>query len=175
MLGESSYSVDIFILNNSSTKKIAVLREVSLWKSSCSEKVTASKKVTFLKKKLLKKSCFEEKLLRKSNCCVEVITLKKCEEVASLKNSKIIKKNYIKKNWRQSSKIRFSYHIAVWKKKSLIPERFPHPDKYSCGISLFRYAENFHSCFYRRLVRNTKKSDIRCCNFNQWWVLIVLC
>ena len=85
MLGESSYSVDIFILNNSSAKKIAVLIEVSLWKSSCSEKVTASIKVTFLKKELLKKSCFEEKLIRKSDCCVEVITLKKCEEVASLK------------------------------------------------------------------------------------------
>ena len=70
-------SVDIFIWNNSSVKKVAFLKnncpkellfsksgclvEVLLWKINYSEKITASKKVTVLEKELLKKSsCSEE-------------------------------------------------------------------------------------------------------------------
>ena len=42
--------------------------------------------MTVMKKELLKKAAVLKKwLLRESNCCVEIVTLKKCEEVASPK------------------------------------------------------------------------------------------
>ena len=90
LLWKSSSSVDIFILNNYFTKKVALLKsncpkELPIlrllllgkifalkrepcWKNNCCEKLTV------LKKKLIKK-----------DCCVEVSTLKKFEEVSSPK------------------------------------------------------------------------------------------
>ena len=42
--------------------------------------------MTLSKTKLLKKdAALKKQLLRKSNCCIELVTLKKCEEVASPK------------------------------------------------------------------------------------------
>ena len=77
-------------------KKVAVQKSnypkvVTPRQKICSEKVAILKKncckeVTVLKKELVKKAdALKKQLLGKSNCCVEVRTLKKCEEKASLK------------------------------------------------------------------------------------------
>ena len=104
LLEKSISSVDIFILNNSSARKVAVPKSnypkelpilkwwlgrsfsLSSRKSSYSGKITAAKKGLFLKRSSSKKvDDLKKQLLRKSNYCVKVITLKKYEEVASPK------------------------------------------------------------------------------------------
>ena len=89
--------------------------------------------MTLSKMELLKKSsCPEEIAAPKSNCCVEIVTLRKYEEVASP----------VAKYARGD--------IAIWKKKKknpklnqwyrlieiIFPERFPYPNKYSWRISI---------------------------------------
>ena len=81
---KSSSFLDIFILNrekqmfrkvtlikNFSFSKSGCTVEFSFWKRSYSEKITAAARKKYL--------------LRKCNYCVKVVTLKKCEKVASPK------------------------------------------------------------------------------------------
>ena len=105
LLQKINSSVYIFILNkflhqeSSCSEKVVFLKnylfwrtgcpvEVSLWKSSYSKnkKKNCRKEAILLEKELPKKvTALKKWLLRKSNCCVEVVTPKKCEEVASPK------------------------------------------------------------------------------------------
>ena len=95
-------SADIFILNNLSGRKVALPKSncpkkypiLKKWllgrsfalKSRHSEKITATRKIQFRKRSSSRKTAAQKKqLLRKSNCCVEVVSLKECEEVVSLK------------------------------------------------------------------------------------------
>ena len=66
-------------------KKLLILKKwlhcrIFVLKKSYSEKITAAK-VTVLKK-VKKAAALKKYLLRKCDCCVEVVTLKKCEKVA---------------------------------------------------------------------------------------------
>ena len=103
LLQKSSSSVDLFILNIFSAKKVAfprsncpkelpvlkkwllgwsfALKMQLFWKGSCCEEVTV------LKKDLLKKSSYsvDKAAPKKINSRVEAVTLKKCEELASPK------------------------------------------------------------------------------------------
>ena len=71
-------------------------------------------------------------MLRKSNCCVETVTLEKFEELASpkkklsRKSRQICKKGFIV--WKQKIPNKNSDYV-------IFPESFPHPDKYSWRIS----------------------------------------
>ena len=86
-------------------------------------------------KKVKKAAALKKYLLRKCDCCVEVVTLKKCEKVVCPKIELSCKS-------RNTSR----REIATWKKKNkqirlvikfnwnYFPERFPHPEKYSYEI-----------------------------------------
>ena len=94
LLRNSSSSVNTFILNNSFVKKVAVPKSnypkelpiLKWWllgrsfseKKAILKKITAAKRIDCSEKEALKKQ-----LLRKSNCWVEIITLKKCEEATT--------------------------------------------------------------------------------------------
>ena len=85
--------------------------------------------MTILKKEK-KAAVLEKQLLRKSNSCVKVVTLKKCEEVASTK------KSYPEKMATYGRR-----EVVIWNKETklglwlclveiIFPERLPHLDKY---------------------------------------------
>ena len=71
-------------------KKVTVLKNYLFSRTGCSVEVSL-KKITGAKRLFLKRSsskkvaALKKYLLRKSNFCVEVLSLKKCEEVASPK------------------------------------------------------------------------------------------
>ena len=72
-------------------EKVTVLKNYLFSRTGCSvevslKKITGAKKRLFLKRSSSKKvAALKKYLLRKSNFCVEVHSLKKCEEVASPK------------------------------------------------------------------------------------------
>ena len=117
LLWKSSSFLDIFILSSSSEKK-------AIPKSNCKEPPILNKWLFYrifapkkkLKQLLQKSDCSEKgennscsELPQKSNCCVEVVTLKKREELASTK---------IKLSWKVATYAR--REIVIWKKETQI-------------------------------------------------------
>ena len=83
-------------------------------------------------KKQKRAAALKKYLLRKCNCCVDVVTLKKCEKVAYPK---------IKLSWKRRNTCQRGNRYLQKKKKKKIdywwnyfPERFPHPEKHSYEI-----------------------------------------
>ena len=98
--------------------------------------MAAVKRWLFWKRKLLKKSSSsDKKMLEKSNCCVEVVTLKKCEEVVSPKINLSWKILYIcekgNHHFQKNPKLNSLLRLV----EIIFPERLLHPDTYSWGIS----------------------------------------
>ena len=72
-------------------RKLTILNNFLFSRSVCSVEVCSGKEA-ILKDELLKKAAvLKKQLLRESNCCIEVVTLKKCEEVASSKTKPLFK------------------------------------------------------------------------------------
>ena len=125
MLWKSSPFADICILNNSFAKKVALpksyypkeLLSILKWwllgrnfaqKKSHSEKITAAKNWLLWKRSSSKKSdALSKQLLRKSNCCVVVTDLKKCEESNFSESKAVLKKSTYARR-----------EIAIWKEIS---------------------------------------------------------
>ena len=93
-------------------------------------------------------------MLRKSNYCVKVVTLKKCNKVLSQKTNLLKKSQHIgeeKPPFEKNSQIRLMirFNLKLFSPRYsltlisihgesheiIFPEMFPHPDKYSRGIS----------------------------------------
>ena len=104
--------------------------KVSFWKRSHSEKKSAAKSGYFEKGE--NSSCSEKYLLRKCNCCVEVVTLKKCEKYNLSINKVVLKKSLHMREGKSLFEKKKSTEIRLvttfnW---NYFPERFPHPGKY---------------------------------------------
>ena len=115
-------------------------------KNNCCRKVTVLEKTaTVLKKQL---PC-------KSNSCAEVVTPKKCEEKSSPK---------IKLSWKSRSILEKGNRLLNQTRDQrclteiISPERFPHPHKYSWGIS------------YEYLPGRLKPADDGCRSQGYGWV-----
>ena len=152
LLRKSRLSVNIFILNNSFAKKVAVPKSNYPKETFYSHVAAArlkfrSEKLAILKKQLLqridcskKEACQKKQMLWRNSCsekvtCVEVVTPKKCEEVAFPKiklpwksHKKCEKRNrHLKKNPK------LNYYLRLI--KIIFSDRFAYHEKCSWGIS----------------------------------------
>ena len=97
-------------------------------------------------KKEKKAAALKKYLFRKCNCCVKVVTLKKCEKsrgneelaISLSKNTVVLKtsqhiqegKSLFEKQTQKTKQIR----LMITFNWNCLPERFPHPGKYSYEI-----------------------------------------
>ena len=169
LLWKSSSFLGIFILNSYS-EKIAVpksncRKELPILKKWLLCRIFAPKKKLFWKNNSCEKRTFLKKekttavlkkqLRRKSNCCVEVVTLKKCEGVASARiEFSWISGNICEKGNRYLKK-RNQTGLAIT--LIIFSKRFPHPYKYSWRIS-YEYLPGW--------LEPTEKEIIRLCLYH---------
>ena len=87
---------------------------------------------------------------RKSNCCVAVVTLKKCEEITSTKIELSWKSGNICEKGNRYLKKRNLIRLAIT--LIIFPKKFPHPHKYSWGIS-YEYSPGWPEPNEKEIIR----------------------
>ena len=122
-------------------------------------------------------------LLRKCNCCVDVVTLKNCEKSSLSKNKAVLKKSQHMRERKLLFELKKHKQIrlVITFNKNYFPERSPHPGKYSYEIPHEYWLEpteekiirlclchtiliNFQSCMYHKLKKclDCRSSHQRC-------------
>ena len=127
------------------------------------KKLGILKKITAARKWLIRKRSSSKKAAApKSNCYVEVVTLKKCEEEASPKIKLSWKSRKICEKGNRHLKKISQIKLVITFNWNYFPESFPHPGKYAWGISR-EYFSGFseqteieinRSCLFHTIIRN---------------------
>ena len=143
---------NIAAIKNFSFSRSGCSVELSFWKRSSSENITAAKSGCSEKKR--KTAAAPKKyLVQKCNCCVQVVTLKKCEKLASPKIKLSCKSCNTCERWnRYLKKKKKQIILLITFNWNYFPERFPHSGKYTYEIHHVYWLERRKKLCYVRVI-----------------------